>query len=163
MDDDCRVLIVGRLTPPTVRQLEMLKLASNGLANKEIANKLGLSEQTVKNYFNTLYRKLGARDRAHAVALGLKMRLIDHKLEAKLKRGDTVVLHVRDLLLPTKKGGILTDNEVRCGMQSCQHCDIGSDHDSMVCRFSGNPEELLQDEMIPQEMCLLIKKMSEGG
>lgn len=54
----------------------MLKYASNGLANKEIASKLCISKQTVKNHFAALYLKLGAHDRAHAVALGLKKRLI---------------------------------------------------------------------------------------
>ncbi len=73
---DCRGSIVERLTSPTARQLELLKLASEGLANKEIANKLHLSKQTVKNHFAALYLKLGAKDRAHAVALGLKKRLI---------------------------------------------------------------------------------------
>ncbi len=73
---DCRGLIVERLTLPTARQLEALKLASTGLTNKEIANEWGLSEQTIKNHFAALYLKLGAHDRAHAVALGLKKRLI---------------------------------------------------------------------------------------
>lgn len=68
-----------------------------------------------------------------------------------------------DLLPLLKKGGVLSDNKVRCGMASCQHCDVGLDTDSMVCRFNGEPEDLLQDETIPQEMCPLIKKMSEGG
>ena len=73
---DCRGLIVERPMGPTVRQVQMLKLASDGLTNKEIANEWGLAEQTVKNHFAALYPKLGAHDRAHAVALALKRRLI---------------------------------------------------------------------------------------
>ena len=73
---DCRGLIVERLTSPTARQLEALKLASDGLTNKEIAQEWGLSEQTVKNHFASLYHKLGVHDRSHAVAFCLKRRLI---------------------------------------------------------------------------------------
>jgi DNA-binding CsgD family transcriptional regulator len=51
----------------TVRQTEMLHLASYGLSNGDIGRKLFLSEDTVKTHLKRAYGALGARDRAHAV------------------------------------------------------------------------------------------------
>lgn len=64
---------VARLSP---RERELLELLSDGLANKQIARRLGLSESTVKGYLSELFEKLGAADRAHAVALALRSRVI---------------------------------------------------------------------------------------
>ena len=63
-----------RLSP---RETEVLELLAEGLANKQIARRLGLTEATVKGYLSQLFEKLGAADRAHAVALALRSRLID--------------------------------------------------------------------------------------
>lgn len=52
------------------REMEVLTGMSNGLANKEIAAHLGISEHTVKSYVKTLLEKLGAPDRAGAVSNG---------------------------------------------------------------------------------------------
>jgi len=49
---------------------------SQGRSNRDIAEALGISEDAVKSHAASLYRKLGARDRAHAVALGLRQRLV---------------------------------------------------------------------------------------
>jgi RNA polymerase sigma factor (sigma-70 family) len=54
----------------TARQREIVLLAANGLANKEIARRLGLSEGTVKVHLHSIYRQLGIRNRtalAHLV------------------------------------------------------------------------------------------------
>lgn len=59
------------------RDRELLQLLAEGLANKQIARATGLSEATVKGYLSELFDKLGASDRAHAVALALRSRLID--------------------------------------------------------------------------------------
>ena len=59
------------------RELEVLELLAEGLPNKEIARRLGITEATVKGHLSQLYDKLGAADRAHAVALALRNRLID--------------------------------------------------------------------------------------
>lgn len=61
---------------PTGRELEVLRAMSEGRSNAEIGSLLSLSEDTVKTHARRLYRKLGARDRAHAVAAGFRTGLI---------------------------------------------------------------------------------------
>ncbi len=51
----------------TGRESEILGLISGGATNREIAEALFLSPHTVKEHTSTLYRKLGARNRADAV------------------------------------------------------------------------------------------------
>jgi DNA-binding NarL/FixJ family response regulator len=51
------------------RELEILELVDAGLGNKEIANELRLSEQTVKNHMQRVFRRLGVGDRLEAVEL----------------------------------------------------------------------------------------------
>ena len=58
------------------QERQILKLMAEGNSNKEIAQKLYLSDQTVKGYARSIFQKLGASDRAHAVALALKKGLI---------------------------------------------------------------------------------------
>lgn len=50
----------------TMRQLEIVRLLSRDLTNKEIANSLGISEQTVADHLRTIFRKLGVHSRAGA-------------------------------------------------------------------------------------------------
>lgn len=61
--------ILRKRKGPTKRQLELLALAAQGETNKAIAMRLGIKEQTVKNTFCDLYRRLGAYNRAHALSL----------------------------------------------------------------------------------------------
>jgi DNA-binding NarL/FixJ family response regulator len=61
---------------PTSRELEVLKLIGDGLANREIGVQLFLSEETVKSHVRHLLAKLQARSRAHAVAVGFRRGLI---------------------------------------------------------------------------------------
>lgn len=49
------------------RELEILKMVSIGLSNKEIALQLVIAEGTVKNHLTSIFNKLDARDRMHAV------------------------------------------------------------------------------------------------
>ena len=56
----------------TDREFEVLQLIADGLANREIAERLFLSEETVKSHVKTLLEKLHARSRAHAVAIALR-------------------------------------------------------------------------------------------
>jgi DNA-binding NarL/FixJ family response regulator len=51
----------------TAREQQLVKMISQALSNKEIANHLNLSEQTVKNHIHRILRKVGASDRLSAV------------------------------------------------------------------------------------------------
>jgi DNA-binding NarL/FixJ family response regulator len=61
---------------PTMREVEVLQLVSDGLVNREIGERLFLSEETVKSHVRHLLAKLQARSRAHAVAVGFRRGLI---------------------------------------------------------------------------------------
>jgi DNA-binding NarL/FixJ family response regulator len=61
---------------PTARETEVLQLISEGLVNREIGQRLFLSEETVKSHVRHLLAKLQARSRAHAVAVGFRRGLI---------------------------------------------------------------------------------------
>jgi len=61
---------------PTMREIEVLQLVSDGLVNREIGERLFLSEETVKSHVRHLLAKLQARSRAHAVAVGFRRGLI---------------------------------------------------------------------------------------
>ncbi|HET8894967.1 MAG TPA: LuxR C-terminal-related transcriptional regulator [Gaiellaceae bacterium] len=61
---------------PTLREIEVLQLISDGLVNREIGERLFLSEETVKSHVRHLLAKLQARSRAHAVAVGLRRGII---------------------------------------------------------------------------------------
>lgn len=58
--------------PLTERERTILDLVASGHANKEIASDLGISERTVKNHMTNILAKLTARDRAHAVRIGIQ-------------------------------------------------------------------------------------------
>jgi len=60
----------------TARELEILGLIAAGLSNREIADRLFVSENTVKTHSSRLFDKLGARRRTQAVQLGKDARLI---------------------------------------------------------------------------------------
>jgi DNA-binding CsgD family transcriptional regulator len=60
----------------TPRELEILGLIAAGLSNREIAERLFVSENTVKTHSSRLFDKLGARRRTQAVQLGKEARLI---------------------------------------------------------------------------------------
>jgi DNA-binding CsgD family transcriptional regulator len=60
----------------TPRELEILELIAQGLSNREIADKLFVSENTVKTHSSRLFDKLGARRRTQAVQLGKQRGLI---------------------------------------------------------------------------------------
>ena len=61
---------------PTMREIEVLQLISDGLVNREIGVRLFLSEETVKSHVRHLLAKLQARSRAHAVAVGFRRGIV---------------------------------------------------------------------------------------
>ena len=60
----------------TKRELEILELIAQGLSNREIAEKLFVSENTVKTHSSRLFDKLSAKRRTQAVQIGKEMGLI---------------------------------------------------------------------------------------
>lgn len=60
----------------TPRELEVLKLLAEGLPNKTIAFRLGVTEHTVKFHVNAILRKLGAQSRTEAVVRATRLGLI---------------------------------------------------------------------------------------
>lgn len=60
----------------TPRELEVLELIAEGLSNREIAERVFVSENTVKTHLSRVFDKLGARRRTQAVQLGKELRLI---------------------------------------------------------------------------------------
>lgn len=60
----------------TPRELEILELIAQGMSNREIAEKLFVSENTVKTHSSRVFDKLGARRRTQAVQLGKEFGLL---------------------------------------------------------------------------------------
>ncbi|MFC1997224.1 LuxR C-terminal-related transcriptional regulator [Chloroflexota bacterium] len=65
--------LIEQLTP---RETEILEQLAQGLANKQIALELGISEHTVKFHVSSIYAKLGVTNRMEAVRMGLQLGLI---------------------------------------------------------------------------------------
>jgi DNA-binding NarL/FixJ family response regulator len=61
----------------TAREIDVLRLIATGNANKQIGVLLSITEETVKGYVKNILAKLGAKDRTHAVTIGLKRGIID--------------------------------------------------------------------------------------
>jgi DNA-binding NarL/FixJ family response regulator len=61
----------------SLREIDVLRLIAAGNANKQIAGRLGIAEDTVKSHVTSILSKLGANDRTHAVTTALKRGLIE--------------------------------------------------------------------------------------
>jgi DNA-binding NarL/FixJ family response regulator len=61
----------------TPRELDILRLVALGNANREIAAKLSLSDETVKSHVRNILSKLGASDRTHAVTIAFRRGIIE--------------------------------------------------------------------------------------
>ncbi len=68
---DVKSFVPESLQKLTEREREILQLVCRGLANKEIAGVLFISEKTVKNHINSIFRKLEVSDRTNAALMGL--------------------------------------------------------------------------------------------
>jgi DNA-binding NarL/FixJ family response regulator len=62
--------------PLTPRELEVVALLTEGLPNKAIAQRLGISDQTVKFHVASIYGKLGASNRTDAVRRALRRGIV---------------------------------------------------------------------------------------
>jgi two-component system, NarL family, response regulator YdfI len=60
----------------TPREIEVLRMMAEGLGNKEIASRLGISDHTVKFHISSMFAKLGASSRTEAVTIGIRQGLI---------------------------------------------------------------------------------------
>lgn len=60
----------------TTREIEVLRLVASGHANKEISARLCINGETTKSHIKNILAKLGAKDRTHAVSLGLRRGVI---------------------------------------------------------------------------------------
>lgn len=66
----------GKIDSLTKRELEVLKLLSVGMFNKEVAEKLNISERTVKNHISNIFKKLEVTDRTQAAVFAIRNNLI---------------------------------------------------------------------------------------
>jgi two-component system NarL family response regulator len=71
--DKGRSSLIGELT---AREMEVLQAIAEGLSNKEIAGKLGISEKTVKNHINNIFSKLHLFDRTQAMLYAIRKGLV---------------------------------------------------------------------------------------
>ncbi|MGB1560049.1 MAG: response regulator [Sinimarinibacterium flocculans] len=75
--------IAGQIAEHTVddalspREIEILRLVADGNANRHVATRLGITEETVKAHMKSILAKLGARDRTHATTIALRRGFID--------------------------------------------------------------------------------------
>jgi DNA-binding NarL/FixJ family response regulator len=63
-------------TPLSKREREILQMVANGSTTKEVARDLGISPHTVKTHLERIFEKLGANDRAQAVAIAIRTGLV---------------------------------------------------------------------------------------
>ena len=71
--------VVARAPAPalTTRELEVLKLVAKGMSNREVADALYISENTVKNHVRNILEKLHLHSRMEAVMYAVRKRLLD--------------------------------------------------------------------------------------
>lgn len=64
-------------TKLTKREIEVLKLITDGMLNKEIAHKLCISEKTVKNHVSNIFKKINVSDRTQAAVYAIKNNIVN--------------------------------------------------------------------------------------
>ena len=76
-------MLTGTTTPKefydglTAREVEILKMLATGMANKQIAFKLKISDKTVRNHVSNMYEKLNIFDRSQAVLYAVRKGLVE--------------------------------------------------------------------------------------
>lgn len=76
-------------TPLSDREIEVLERIASGGSNKDIADSLGISTQTVKNHISSILRKLSLNDRTQAVLFALRRGWIETPNEIKQGSGES--------------------------------------------------------------------------
>jgi DNA-binding NarL/FixJ family response regulator len=76
IDDPSRAPDLVEMEPLTSREMEVIELLAQGLSNKSIATRLGISDQTVKFHVASICGKLGASNRTEAARKALRLGLI---------------------------------------------------------------------------------------
>src|SRR4051812_29727326 len=77
--DDLRVSLIAN--PLTQRELEILRLVTDGLSNQEVSERLFITSGTVKWYLKHIYSKLGVGSRTQAIATARRLGLLGEKLD----------------------------------------------------------------------------------
>ncbi|MHB8510672.1 MAG: LuxR C-terminal-related transcriptional regulator [Actinomycetota bacterium] len=79
-NDETTAIADGSIIAPagfTQRQMQVLRLLARGLPNKQIADRLFVSERTVKAYLSSIFEKLNVTNRSGAITAALRLGLID--------------------------------------------------------------------------------------
>ena len=71
--NDC----MGKIEMLTRRELEVLIFVATGMFNKEIAEKMSISERTVKNHISSIFKKIDVADRTQAAVFAIKNNIVD--------------------------------------------------------------------------------------
>src|SRR5262249_48090027 len=74
----------------TARESQILEMAAHGSTNKEVAAQLSIAADTVRMHMKSILKKLGAKDRTHAVAIAVTLGIVRLELTAdhSTYRGD---------------------------------------------------------------------------
>lgn len=62
----------GHFIPLSQREMQILEYVTRGMLNKEIGNRLGISQQTVKNHMTSILKKLNVKDRTQAAVIAIR-------------------------------------------------------------------------------------------
>jgi DNA-binding NarL/FixJ family response regulator len=130
--------VVGGLKPTeesllSDRQVEILQMIANGLSTKQVARELGITQKTVHNHLNAIYRRLDTQSLTHAVLSAVRLGIIDLNPEG----GDDELLPVplrryrvlngpepRSVPLPIGRVRSRPHHETRCKERSGDACDL---------------------------------------
>jgi DNA-binding NarL/FixJ family response regulator len=74
--DEVRFMPKDEGTPLSAREVQILQHIASGSSTKQVARDLGISANTVKTHLERIFDKLGANDRAQAVAIALRMGVV---------------------------------------------------------------------------------------